>query len=516
MSLNFVTRGDQDQTLGLTDNTQTLSDELFDGIPIPSGFEALNWIPENAIHQSIVLTNQIDSTRNFLGAQINTVRDEVRGKTWATAIEHGQLSLWEIDGSGQTKSVVSTDNVWRSHIVLDKFSGTVKAAWITNGGAGKVLFFDGAQVATAGTDIDFPFFDLAQAPIGSAQTTPSPYGVLTYKDRSSGTIYYRRFTTTGLDAEQILTTDPTIGGASLAIYDNRVVIRIDAFVGGKIVPKIAESTDDGQTFTSFVPIVLPFDPEYSVLPSPPVVADIAGNFHAPVGARHETQGNGMIADVILDHAIVEAIPVTVLALTDKFAVERFPKKDVKPEPDNLSNPFGNGITDGAGLIMVALSEDGALFTSNSQAGGILYPPAQHLNHEMPHIYGYDSTECYTRGIEPNVVSMDYIYIERDPTTLLPVNGELHLETWDMPLPIPVFTATASGQEIQVHIEQDANFFPGETTFTFLDSGTTITSVQVTGDRDAVVQTSGESPVGKRLRFTVQNVFYYHQAETVVQ
>jgi hypothetical protein len=283
--------------------------------------------------------------------------------------------------------------------------------------------------------------------------------------------------------------------------------------GERINPMIAYSSDAGATFGAFESISTPLDDSFMSTPSGRPTVDHLGFFHVPLSF---TDGNEAVAfDAVLGRALVEAIRVPgSLSYGSPVEAEAFPKK-----PGAIGGGadirFGNGVTDGLGIIMV-LESGGRLFTSNSQAGGLHYPPTEHLNHEMPKIAAFCSTECYTSGLRPNVVSMDYAYVEQSPDTNLPYSGELHYETWDMPLPEPSVIAQANSQNVQVTIESDANFYAGQTTFDFDDPAINIIKMDITDARHAIIQTDSDSLVGKRLCFDVKTLFYHHSGMAVVR
>lgn len=518
MSLPLINREIQLQNQGFIEQPNELSDALFDGILITPGVIPQNWRLESQVHQSVILSRKIDTTRNFLGPQTNIVRDEVRKTTWAAFIEKGSLIVMNVSASGTQRTVLAPENVWRSHIVLDKYSGTIRAAWITRINGTRHLWLDGVQLSTVAADPDFPYLDLSQVSIGHVQDQPASFGLLSYKDRSTGKIYIRRLDGGGLGVEQEIAAPSTIGGMSFAISGDRVLSRIDALDAGRLVPMISQSSDGGMTFDSFTAIDLPYGPGAHAIPSPPPVVDYLGHFHIPVTV---TDGSTSVAaNVVMDQAFVEAIEIPGRVQNiSKIALERFPKKPVVV--DTLVARFGNGLTDGLGLIMV-IESGGLLFTSNSQAGGIHFPAGVHLNHEMPKIACYDSTECYTGGITANTVSMDYIYLELDPETGQPVCGDLHFETWDMPLPAPVVMATADGAVVHMEITKDANFEPGATSFRFQDQSVGIIGVVIHDARHATITTTVPSAggsvamlCGKILEFEVLTTFYHHAGEIVI-
>jgi hypothetical protein len=266
------------------------------------------------------------------------------------------------------------------------------------------------------------------------------------------------------------------------------------------------------TITEFIAIDLNY-PELTgmqsaITHSPPVV-DHSSKIHVPLALFGE--GRCTALDFLYKDAIVEAIRVPAPSNASKsmplVALERFPSKG----GSNLS--FGNGVTDGVGIIMVMASA-GSLYTSNSQAGGINYPPPSHLNHEMPYIAAYDSSECYTSGDKPNVVTMDYIFLEADPLTQKPASRDIHLETWDMPLRTPILKAVEIEGTVEVTIEQNAFFYPGETTFTFDGPKIVIKSVSFLDSRNARIETC-VSAKGAVISFEVKTLFYHHAGRSQV-
>jgi hypothetical protein len=488
-----------------------LGDSIFDGIPISKGVRAQNWKPELKVHNTVLLSTEIDSTRNLVGSQVSVVRDEVRRKTWATFIESGRLILAEIVNTNAVRKVLSENNAWRSHLVLDKFSGQVLVVWISKDDRRNLLWCNEIPLPTAASNPDFPFMDISQASIGFVQKQPAPFGLLTYKDRDTGKLYIRRYEKNAFGDEQELKVPRIIGGASLAISNSEVLIRIDALDGERIIPMFARSSDSGMSFSAFEPVELPFDDSFRVIPSGLPVVDHHGFFHVPLAVTNNKES--ILVNAVLDEALVETIRLPGnLADFSKIAAERFPKNT--GSIGTLAR-FGNGVTDGLGLIAV-MELEGHLFTSNSQAGGIHFPQAEHLNHEMPKIAAYDSTECYTGGLRANIVSMDYVYLEADPDTKLPYSGELHFETWEMPLPEPILTAKAKGTDVSVEIESDAHFYPGQTVFEFDDPAVNITGVDFVNERSATILTDSTSLVGKRLSFEARTLFYHHAGSVVVE
>lgn len=192
------------------------------------------------------------------------------------------------------------------------------------------------------------------------------------------------------------------------------------------------------------------------------------------------------------------------------------QESLKVFPATLGNPnaFGDGTTDGHGLIMV-LSTEGRLFSSNSSAGGIFFPEAALLNQEMPLIAAFATTECYTSGLKPNFVSMDYIYIEADSVGRA-ISSDLHFETWDMPLPIPQLTAKSKGSRVYITALADMDFEAGQVGFSFSDPSISITDVKVINLREAVVDIDTKNLKGETVRVDVDSLFHRHYAEAVIE
>lgn len=164
---------------------------------------------------------------------------------------------------------------------------------------------------------------------------------------------------------------------------------------------------------------------------------------------------------------------------------------------------------------MVMSEGGRLYSSNSSAGGMFYPPSAHLNYEMPLVSAFATTECYTSGLKPNYVSMDYLYLETDADGL-PISSRLHLETWDMPLPVPTITAVSKGKEVSVTVEADTDLEPGHVTFSFDDPSITVTDARVTGLRTAAVTADTDKLKGKSLQVDVDALFHRHYGEATIQ
>jgi len=92
---------------------------------------------------------------------------------------------------------------------------------------------------------------------------------------------------------------------------------------------------------------------------------------------------------------------------------------------------------------------------------------------------------------------------------------LHLETWDMPLPVPAITAVAKGSEILVTAVADTDLEPGHVTFSFDDPAITVTDVRVTGLRTATVKADTDQLHGKKLQVDVDALFHRHYGEAII-
>src|SRR5687768_1928516 len=84
--MRVITRADQNaQAFGST--YLRLTDNYFDGVPLPRTIRPRQWLSEGSVHRERILSNQIDSTRYFQGAQNCVVRDDNRRITWAAFVE---------------------------------------------------------------------------------------------------------------------------------------------------------------------------------------------------------------------------------------------------------------------------------------------------------------------------------------------------------------------------------------------------------------------------------------------
>jgi hypothetical protein len=452
------------------------------------------------------------STRYFVGPQVSILRDDMRRLTWAATVDAEGLRLANYESHREEEDapaprLLAPGPVWRYHIALDKYTGEVTVTWVVRDGDESELWHDGERVETNARELDFPFFKFSQVPVGLVQTEPPPYGLLGYKSRESGEIFVRRLQDSW-EPEQIVVRQSTVGGISFGIVGGEVLARVDLLDDGKVVPALLKSTDAGRSFSEPEPIDLSdVDPAFSVRPGyqEPIV-DKGGALHVPIGLASDTESLALNHVVDAD-LLVEAIRVP----------GQLNKSELWVFPSTLGsgNTFGNGVSDGHGLIMGLATQDGHLYTSNSSAGGSHFPEPQLLNHEMPLIAEFTASECYSSGKTPNFVSMDYLYIEANAVGQ-PVSSDVYVETWDMPLPVPEARAVAVENKVRVEVLSDADLEPGKVTFHFDDPGVTIVGVEMEGLRSATVATDSQDLRGKTISFDVLTLFHRHFAVAVVE
>ncbi|WP_044238160.1 hypothetical protein [Chondromyces apiculatus] len=520
--MKIIRRADQDRltTRGSLRKGE-LSDAVFDGNPLPRELTARNWKSEGSVHRTRVLADNLDSTRYFCGPQVSILRDDNRLVTWAAvaevmdgAVEQRQLVLCKLSGNRPAtptppkmeRQVIAEGPLFRHHIALDKASGEVSVTWITRSEDKQQIWHNGKAIETEAEMPDFPFFAFSQPPIGHVVADKPAFGLLSYKCRKSGRLFWRRVADGEVGPERELKLGQVLGGLSFSAYKDDVVARADLLVDGKIIPVLLKSTDAGESFGPPSQIDMSsYDAGFEVAPgyTRPVV-DIGGNFHAPILASNGKESVALNY-LINEGALVEAIRVTGTSPTGSLEV--FPATVGHP------GAHGDGTTDGFGLIMV-LGTEGQLFTSNSSAGGIFFPRSTQLNHEMPLVAAFGATECYGSGLKPNFVSMDYIYIEADARGE-PVSATAHLETWDMPLPIPKATAKSDGSRVELSVISDADLEPGKVNFRFSDPSINVLDVKVTGLRTAIVDTDRANLKGTTLIFEVNTIFHRHYGEALV-
>lgn len=533
MNLNYRRRGNQ---LGagyqLFKSRRQDPDAILDGVDVPRPMHATNWVLESRVHKTVKLTDDVRSTRNFVGPQVNVLRDDLRRLSFAIHIEGDtdRLVLTEIKDSKVVRQVEIDDRVWRADLSLDKYSGKPHVLYTKIGSRGGNLFLDGQQISTQDSDIDFPFMDVSQLPLGHVPAGPAAYAVMTYKSRDTGKIYYRRMTDNGIEEERLLFDQVALGGASLAVIGNKIVFQLNVKNGDDYQPSIITSYDGGSTLGAAEALDIksssPDRLEYQAYTAAPIV-DYSGMVHVPVMTRF-ADGVRLLDVLVEDSTATEAIEIRTPNIGSAVGtLARFPKTvcathvifDGANLPVKQDFRVGDGVTDGIGIIAVLL-DSGKLFTSNSQSGGFSYPDKVHLNHEMMEMATLATTECYTSGRMPNTVSMDYIFLEAIESRL-PVSGELHLETWDMPLPIPLGKAVlVSSDTIELTIISNANFLAGGLEVDIDHMIAKVTDITVADHRKAYVKftlVDGlKGLMGHPISIRSRNAFYYHELNLQIE
>jgi hypothetical protein len=510
--MRIIHRSDQ----GAYATSKTIfSDSVFDGEPIPRGITPRNWLLEEHVHQTRILTNNLATTRYLQGPQVSITRDDIRRTTWAAVVEDNQLLLCDVSGprpdqfpkSRFERKLIAEGEIWRYHLALNKFDGKVSIAWIARSERGRRLWLDGREIDTSSNDIDFPYLAFSQVAVGRVETQEPRFAILTYKCRTTGNLFIRRLQKDEISPEVILDVGTTLGGASIGIAHNRVLIRIDQIQNDKLVPMLLESSNGGESFSKASPIDLSeYDKGFEVAPgyTAPTL-DKGYGLHVPIfmSNREESVALNFVVDKNL---LVEAIRVS----------GRRPRGGLEVFPSTLgsNNVYGDGISDGHGLIMV-LETEGLLYSSNSSAGGVYFPNEALLNHEMPQIAAFDASECYSSGLKANYVSMDYLYVELDIAGRV-FSPRLHIETWDMPLPIPQAKAESRGSEVILTILKDADLETGKVVFSIDDPNVTITGTRIENLRTAVISTDSEELVGKRISYDVHTLFHRHYGDALIQ
>lgn len=517
--MRFVTRSEQDD---LTEQRsywrrpadRGLTDKYFDGEPLPRELVPRHWRAEGDVHEGHRISRSGDSTRYFRGPEVTILRDDLRRTTWAGVVQENSLRLRRYPQAGgewgsTDELVVAEGDIWRYFLALNKHTGEVTATWVLKSDGGMTLWHAGDEVDTAAATPDFPSFAYSQVTVGCVQENEPPFGILGYKDRDSGRTIVRRVEGGRVGNEQLLTGEPTVGGVSVAVVDDQVLGRVDLLRKGELVPALYTSRDGGRTFEGPIEIDLgPLLQEgFTTRPGfqRPIV-DKGGALHVPIGM--ESTSEALVLNFVVDSdLLVEAIRVP----------GRLRKGDLEVFPSTMGsgNTFGNGVSDGHGLIMVLNTEEGQLFSSNSSAGGGHFPEAKLLNHEMPLVAEFSASECYSSGHKPNVVSMDYLFLESNGVGR-PTSAELFIETWDMPLPEPLAKATAKGRSVEVAILNDADLEPGKVTFDFNDPSVAILNVTVNNLRSATVETNRSDLRGKVISFDVLTQFHRHYGEAQIE
>ena len=487
--------------------SELLSDSFFDGQLIGNKAVAKYWIEENDVHRAPVLGSNISTSRSFLGPQNLLVRDETRQLTHVIVPEENRLSISTLrENQTFEKRELFIGFTQRSHISLRKFDGKPFVLHISEINGKLSIFLNNTLIESKTKNPDFPFMDFSQEPIGHVSTDLPPFGIISYKCRESGKLYIRKINKDGeIEPEKEINSPECVGGIDFGISKNKIVFRINAIQNNKILPMNAFSEDSGDTISEFFPLDLEELQLQEYIPaSSSVFVDFSNNIHIPVYAVDERDFH------LVDYVHDQFATIALVAPKNEYnygTLVAFPKN-----PSIASN-FGNGLTDGVGIIATVVS-NGKILSANSQAGGINYPEPAFLNYDMPKLFTLKNTQCYTRGVVANNVSMDYLFIEADGLGTA-ISQNLFIETWDMPLPRPLIEARATNNQIHIQILKDAYFIAGKTTFDISNPAIEINDVSYVNERYAILECNSSQISGVIVSFRSKNLFYDHEGSTVV-
>jgi hypothetical protein len=484
-----------------------LSDEILDGIVLPRTSGALKWIKENTVHQALKLTSRATRTASFLSTQAIAVRDEVRRVSHVATDEIDGLYLSKVrDAEVLERRRITDRPVVRFSLCLRKFDGHVVAIYCTD----TDIFLNGNKLVSNARQPDFVNISIDQPPIGNFATTAPRLGAISYKCRETGTVFVRQMDPMTLEvgAELVLPKVRVLGGADIVCFDGKLYIRVDDISNDRIVPSLASANLSAMAApTQYTPIDLSKVPHSRVLPAMSGSSiDHTGNYHVPVVVGGEK-------DILLD--ILPGDDLAVAAIERPHigasALNVFPSK---PGIDAALRPgFGDGVLDGNGII-ASVGSDGDLYASNSQSGGYSYPSSSLLNHDMPKLFCFRATQCYTRGITPDVVSMDYVFVEADADGH-PTENSIWLETWDMPLPKPQLVAKLENNKVVATLVKQGWFFPGKTSVELSDKSVSITGLNIIEGRKLEISVDRPPAAGTTVSFETRSEFYFHSGRAEI-
>ena len=484
-----------------------LSDEILDGIVLPRTSGPVKWIKENTVHQALKLTDRAATSSSFLSTQETTIRDEVRRFTFVATEELDGLYLNKVrDVQLLERRRIAQGRVVRFSLCLRKFDGQV----VVIHSDGSEIFLNGNKLSSSARRPDFLSVTIDQPPIGNFATNAPRFGAISYKCRDTGTLFIRQMDPMTLDvgAEMVLPNTPVLGGADIVCFDGKLNIRVDSIENDRLVPSLASANMSAMAApTQYTPIDLSKVPHDKVLPAMSCSSiDHTGNYHVPVIVSGEKD---TLLDILPgDNLAVAAIERPRIAAS---ALSVFPSKPGLVGVGRLG--FGDGVLDGNGVIASAGSE-GDLYASNSQSGGYSYPASSLLNQDMPKLFCFRATQCYSRGITPDVVSMDYVFIEADDHGH-PVENAIWLETWDMPLPKPMLEAKFESNKIIATLVKQGWFFPGKTTVELSDKSVEIGDLKVVDERRLEIAVNRAPTLGSSISFETHSEFYYHSGDAEI-
>jgi len=490
------------------------SDEVFDGIEIGPGFKPQKWAEEATVHAGTRFSSYVVTTP-FLGRQTTMMRDEQRLLSHVTHIECGEVVHSILEGGEVQERHRYGENVRRCCLALDDFTGRAILFWTDEQGQ---AWLNGVRVETPEGDNDFPFVAVSQISHTPDVEKPHPYGMLGVKSRATGDIWVTRFDIKSLKPETFSKLDvgPCLGGVDFAAWKNTVALRVDVLIDGQPVVHVAQSKSGLRKIGAFKAIEVEDKGITGASPSMgAMVVDRMGRFQVPIVVTRGETSEFILATLGEDAVSIGHIQNAMTL--PPVSVARFPKKDETDAVASVARDAasGNGVSDGLGLIATYI-DGGRLMASNSQAGGTHFPEDGMLNHEMPKVLLFKSSQCYTRpGAAANMVSMDYLYLEADQTGA-PVPGGPFFDTWDMPLPEPVLAAKVKGKAVHLKIARDGWFIQGQTMFDIDNPLIKIVAVELIDGRTAVVKCDRPVPPGTSVRFVAQSRYYHHAAATTVR
>ncbi|MCK6525078.1 hypothetical protein L6R49_27045 [Myxococcota bacterium] len=479
------------------------------GEPVSTTTNTRVWKAEAEVHHARPISSRQRSTRPFVGGLAQTVRDEVRRRTWALVVEDGALSLLELGGLAPRR-LLASEGVLTAQLALNKHSGAPSVVWVTSTG----LLLDGHRLDTGDDAPELPSLSFSQAPIGHVVDRPPAFVVVGWRDARTGDCVlsrleadegpsgWRQTTTTRLPAPRGL------GGPRLAISGDEVLVAVASWGRDGVQQALYRSTDAAGAFCE-VPERLDAGTWGDGWQGAPALAapvvDHRGNFHLPVLLRRGREI--MTVNVLPGDAVVEAIEAEA-GHRAALSLAPFPKRDDPLPARATPSRFGDGRTDGLGLIMVLMA-DGRLYASNSQAGGRHFSAPARLNHELPHVAAFAATDCYTSGDRPHTVSMDYLWMEGDERGA-PMGPTLHAETWGMPLPEPVVEVSRDGDRVRLRVVQDGFFYEGGTTVAADRPEVGVEALTLHGPREARLRLAGAGDGPVSLTVEAQARLYHHR------
>jgi hypothetical protein len=334
---------------------------------------------------------------------------------------------------------------------------------------------------------------------------------LSYKCRETNSIFLRTInpTTLAVGPEISLRVAGSLGGADVVCYNSRCFIRVDVMEETRVRPLFGTCTVNDLSNVNLSPLNLDGVPYDEIHPTMcRSFVDYTGDYHTILLATH---GHAQSILDVMPHDDLAVAAITLPGGIDGASAEAFPKKpgaaiDFRPG-------FGDGVTDGNGII-ISGSAKGDLYSANSQSGGYSYPEAGLLNHEMPKIFAFRTTQCYTRGAAANIVSMDYVFVEADDQGN-PVDSTIWLETWDMPLPLPDVRAVSAESSVTLSIQKDGWFLPGKSMVSFSDLAVSVRSTKLVNDRTLEISVDRPPRSGSKISFETRSEFLHHAGQVTI-